>query len=151
MTSDIFRQRIEVIKENDRKLKEAIDQSFEKNPFISAQDSTAMPAEWVYHITEEHLKTLFLAVMDTDKAYSHVIEDWDKALEDYENLLKKLQDAGMDTFVYKPDERDCDRFVIDAEVDYYYAENNFGGEVEKDGRSYNLEDPEDLYEYLNTF
>ena len=148
MTSDIFRQRIEAIKEADKKLKEAIEETFEKNVFLSPQDSSAFPAEWVYKITEEHLKTLFLAVMDIDVAYSPVIKDWDKAMEDYERAVEAIKEAGLDTIVCKPDERDCERIVLDAEVDYYYSECNFGGMVEKDGLSYNLEDPEALYEYL---
>ena len=148
MTSDIFRQRIEVIKEYDKKLKDAVEQTFEKNVFLSPEDSSAFPAEWVYKITEEHLKSLFLSVMDEDVAFSPVIKDWDKALEEYETKVEELRKAGMEVFICRPDERDCERTVLEAEVDYYYSECNFGGLIERENESYDLSDPEALYMYL---
>lgn len=118
ISKETFCERIEIVKTADKKLKDAIETTFEKNPFLDSKESSTFPAEWIYNITEEHLKTLFLAVndkLDTVK----VAEDQDKTL-------------------------------LDAEVDYYYGEWNFAGQVEQNNKEYFLEKPEDLYEYLKT-
>lgn len=150
ISKELFCERLLAIQAADKKLHEAIEAVFEKNPFLDSRESSAFPAEWVYNITEDHLKTLFIAVNDKIAA-SKVIKDWDKAIKDYEEKVEELRKAGIDAFskgVYRPDETDCERTVLQAEVDYYYAESGFGGEVEMDGRKFNLNNPEHLYEYL---
>ena len=58
-----FCERLEVIKAADKQLKDSIESYFEKNnPFIETQEAIAFPAEWIYKLTENHLKTLFAAV-----------------------------------------------------------------------------------------
>lgn len=143
-----FCERIEIIKAADKKLKDAIETVFEKNPFLDSKESSAFPAEWIYNITEEHLKTLFLAVndkLDTAK----VAENQDETCKEFEAKMEELRklDAVFANRSWKPNK---DKTLLDAEVDYYYGEWNFAGQVEQNNKEYFLEKPEDLYEYLKT-
>lgn len=145
---ETFCERIEIIKAADKKLKDAIETVFEKNPFLDSKESSAFPAEWIYNITEEHLKTLFLAVndkLDTVK----VAENQDETCKEFEAKMEELRklDAVFANCSWKPNK---DKTLLDAEVDYYYSEWNFAGQVEQNNKEYFLEKPEDLYEYLKT-
>lgn len=147
----IFCERLEVIKAADKQLKDSIESYFEKNnPFIETQEAIAFPAEWIYKLTENHLKTLFAAVNEriVDKM---VIEDWDKAVADYEAKVEELRKAGLDFFnVPKPEKYLTETSIVDNEINYYYGESSFGGEVTKDNITYNLEDPSQLYNYIKS-
>lgn len=142
-----FEEQLVKIQTADRQLHDAITQSFEKNPFLSEQDSSAFPAEWVYKITEDHLRTLFLAVNEKS-LLKPVIQDWDRAVKNYEEKVEELRKAGMDMFIQKPDKKLCEQLVVDNEIEYYYGEQGFGGEVEHNHQKYNLANPEHLYNYL---
>ncbi len=144
-----FCERLEVIKAADKQLKDSIESYFEKNnPFIETQEAIAFPAEWIYKLTENHLKTLFAAV--NEKIVNKmVIEDWEKAQAEYDAKIEELRKAGMDCFgVPKPERYLTETSIVDDEISYYYAENDFGGEVTKDNITYNLAIPSQLYNYI---
>lgn len=148
ISKETFCERIEIIKAADKKLKDAIETVFEKNPFLDSKESSAFPAEWIYNTTEEHLKTLFLAVndkLDTVK----VAENQDETCKESEAKMEELRklDTVFANCSWKPNK---DKTLLDAEVDYYYSEWNFAGQVEQNNKEYFLEKPEDLYEYLKT-
>lgn len=140
ISKETFCKRIEIIKAADKKLKDAIETVFEKNPFLDSKESSAFPAEWIYNITEEHLRTLFLAVNDKLDTVKVAENQFEAKMEE----LRKL-DTVFANCSWKPSK---DKTLLDAEVDYYYSEWNFAGQVEQNNKEYFLEKPEDLYEYL---